>query len=357
MRACPEIAEIVLVVAPEDVERARWLLFRPDGDKPERVVAGGATRTESVRLGIQEASPESDLVVVHDGARPLVTPELVARCLAAAAVHGAVVAALPATDTVKQADGEGVVTATLDRSQLWLAQTPQVFRRRLLEAALEAAAAQGASGTDDASLVERLGHPVHLVPGDPDNLKVTWPEDLARAERHMSRRNDMPAKGEELRAGIGYDAHRFSEGRPLVLAGVVFPGERGLHGHSDADVVCHAICDALLGAMGAGDIGQHFPDSDPSYAGASSLALLARVAGMARGAGWEIASVDAVVIAETPRLSPRLAEMRRALAEAMQTGLERVSVKGKTTEGMGFTGRREGVAAHAVALVRRAAAG
>jgi 2-C-methyl-D-erythritol 4-phosphate cytidylyltransferase/2-C-methyl-D-erythritol 2,4-cyclodiphosphate synthase len=353
LRACPEVEQLVLVVAPADVERARRLL-RPDARRRESVVPGGTERRQSVRAGLAEVSPASDLVLVHDGARPFVTPELVSRCLAAAARTGAAVAALPATDTVKEAAADGTVLRTLDRSRLWLVQTPQAFRREVLQRAHEEVEAEVAS-TDDAALVERLGLPVEIVMGDPHNVKITSPGDLEQAARFLQQGAREESREVGIRSGIGFDAHRFAEGRALVLGGVQFPGERGLLGHSDADVVCHAICDAVLGAMAAGDIGQHFPDSDPHFAGISSLALLTRVAAMAQAAGWEVGNIDIVVIAEAPRLAPRVPEMRRALAAAMEISPERVSVKGKTTEGMGFTGRGEGIAAHALCLLRRAA--
>lgn len=369
------------MVAPADVERARLCFAQAqrgerrkeigDGLSPFTshlsrfaVVAGGEERQASVRAGLAEISPDCDWVLVHDAARPFLRSELIRRCLEAVGRHEAVVAALPATDTVKEVGEEGAVAATLDRSRLWLVQTPQVFRYSLLAEAHAAAAGDGFVGTDDASLVERLGHRVHVVSGDPENIKITYEEDLRRAEQHLQffrgSQGQALYQGEHtmgrerpLRAGIGYDAHPFMEGRALVLAGVRFPGERGLAGHSDADVVCHAICDALLGAMGAGDIGQHFPDTDPQYAGISSLALLARVGALMRQAGWELENVDAVMIAEAPRIAARLPEMRAALAGALGTELERVSVKGKTTEGLGFTGRGEGIASQAMVLLRK----
>jgi len=343
---------MVLLVAPSDVERARRTLLRPDGDRTEKVAAGGTERCASVRAGLAEVSPAAELVLVHDGARPFVTPELVARTLAAAAAHGAAVAALPSTDTLKEVAEDWSVTATLDRSHIWQVQTPQAFRRELLVRA-HAAAEPGAPATDDAALVERLGHPVKVVLGDANNRKITRPEDLVWAEGVLAQRAGEEGLETEFRSGVGYDAHPLVEGRPLILAGVLFPGEPGLLGHSDADVVCHAICDALLGAAAAGDIGRHFPDSDPQFAGANSLSLLARVAEMVRAEGWEIGNVDTVVVAERPRLADRVAEMRGALAEAMNIGVMRVSVKGKTTEGMGFTGRREGMVAHAIGTLHR----
>jgi 2-C-methyl-D-erythritol 4-phosphate cytidylyltransferase/2-C-methyl-D-erythritol 2,4-cyclodiphosphate synthase len=344
-----------LVVAPADVERARRLLLADPGIAGHhvtlKIVAGGAARQDSVRAGLAEINPSCGFVLVHDAARPFLSADLIRRCLVGAAQHGAILAATPATDTVKDVGREGEVTATLDRRRLWLAQTPQVFRRQLLLDAHEQAAAASFIGTDDASLVEHMGRRVHVVLGDVDNIKITWPEDLTRAERYLSTSQHTAGRDMTLRTGIGYDAHAFQEGRTLVLGGVKFLGETGLAGHSDADVLCHAICDAVLGAAGAGDIGLHFPDSDPQYSGVSSLSLLARVAEIIASAGWSVQNVDAVVIAETPRIAPRVEEMRRALAGALGVETGKVSLKGTTTEGLGFTGRREGIASQAVALL------
>jgi 2-C-methyl-D-erythritol 4-phosphate cytidylyltransferase/2-C-methyl-D-erythritol 2,4-cyclodiphosphate synthase len=353
-RACDEIGELVLVVAAEDVERARRELLSGGAAKSERAVAGGAQRQESVAAALAEVSLGSDLVIIHDGARPFVKPELIRRCLEGAAAGGAAIAALPSTDTVKEVSPEGAVVATLDRGRLWLVQTPQAFRRDLIVRAHQEAAEAGVLGTDDASLVERIGHAVQVVMGDTDNVKITWPEDVRRAEHALARNREVMPGRPAIRSGIGYDAHRFAQDRPLVLAGVKVRAEGGLLGHSDADVVCHAVCDALLGAIGAGDIGQHFPDTDPRYAGISSLSLLERVSRLVRDSGWEIENVDAVVVAEEPRIAPYIAEMRRALGEAMEIEAGRVSVKGKTTEGMGFTGRGEGIASQAIAVLRPA---
>jgi 2-C-methyl-D-erythritol 4-phosphate cytidylyltransferase/2-C-methyl-D-erythritol 2,4-cyclodiphosphate synthase len=354
-RGCPEIGEIILVVAPEDVERARRLL-RAKADRSERVVAGGAERQASVGAALEEVRASTQLVVVHDAARPFAKRELVQRCLEQARLHGAVAAAVRATDTVKEADPEGVVRATLDRFRIWLVQTPQAFRRELLAEAHRSAAAAGVTATDDAFLVERLGHPVWLVEGDPDNIKITHPEDVRRSEQALRRRGGRLSSRATTRCGIGYDAHRFAEDRPLVLAGVQLRESRGLLGHSDGDLVCHAICDALLGAIGEGDIGRHFPDSDPAYRGINSLSLLQRVGHTIQTCGWEVENIDVVVIAEEPRLAPHAEKMRQALAEAVGIEAGRISVKGKTTEGLGFIGRGEGMAAQAIAVLRQSPA-
>jgi 2-C-methyl-D-erythritol 4-phosphate cytidylyltransferase/2-C-methyl-D-erythritol 2,4-cyclodiphosphate synthase len=263
----------------------------------------------------------------------------------AAARDGAALAAVAATDTVKRA-GPGApprVAATLDRRELWLAQTPQGFRRDLLLRAYQAAGADASAATDECGLVERLGAPVTLVPGEPGNFKITSPEDVDRA-RALT---EAP-----VASGVAYDCHRFAPGRRLVLGGVEFEGD-GLLGHSDADVCAHAIGDALLGAAGLGDLGRHFPDTDPRWEGVSSLRLLREIAARVAEAGWRIGNADVTLAARRPRIAPRSDEMRERLAEALGVAPSQVNVKATTGEGMGFVGRGEGIAAHAVALLFR----
>jgi len=230
-------------------------------------------------------------------------------------------------------------------------QTPQVFRYATLLKAHEAAESQGYEATDDAAVVERIGETVWLVRGEETNLKVTTPADLDLAASILGRREGMT----DVRVGHGFDVHRFDPTRPCILGGVVVPHEAGLAGHSDADVVTHAIMDAALGALALGDIGQHFPDTDPAYTDASSLELAQHVARLVAERGYRITTVDATVIAEAPKIAPHAGEMRRRLAEALGCEPGRVSVKGTTTEGLGFTGRREGIAALAVVVVRQVA--
>jgi 2-C-methyl-D-erythritol 4-phosphate cytidylyltransferase/2-C-methyl-D-erythritol 2,4-cyclodiphosphate synthase len=235
------------------------------------------------------------------------------------------------------------VAATLDRRELWLAQTPQGFRRDLLVRAYQAAGAEASFATDECGLVERLGAPVTLVPGEPGNFKITSPEDVARA-RALT---EAP-----VASGVAYDCHRFEAGRKLILGGVEFEGD-GLLGHSDADVCAHAIGDAILGAAGLGDLGRHFPDTDPRWAGVSSLRLLREITALAAAAGWRLGNADVTLAARRPRIAPRAAEMRGRLAEALGVSPSQVNVKATTGEGMGFVGRGEGIAATAVALLVR----
>jgi 2-C-methyl-D-erythritol 4-phosphate cytidylyltransferase/2-C-methyl-D-erythritol 2,4-cyclodiphosphate synthase len=344
-RRSPQISEIILVAHPHDTERARELIASGPPDKTEKAVSGGPTRQESVWLGLQESSQDADIIVVHDAARPFVRQHLIHQCIEQAAAHGACTAAVPCSDTVKRADGD-TVAQTLDRRNLWLVQTPQAFRRDLIIEAHESARRDGISdSTDDAQLVERLGKPVRIVQGSADNMKITEPADMALAEALLA---NGPA-----RIGFGHDAHRISRQRALVLGGVAFEGECGLEGHSDADLICHAACDALLGASGLGDLGQHFPDTDERYKGVSSLALLKDVAEMVGAAGWQVENLDVTLVADHPRIAPVSTRMRRNLAQAIGIEDARVSVKATTSEGLGFVGRREGMASYAVCFLRR----
>ena len=342
LAACPAVDALVAVVPPG--EEARGEAELAGLGKPARAVAGGAARADSVRNGLA-AADEHAIVLVHDAARPFASPALAQRVAEAAARDGAALAALPVTDTVKRAAaaGDARVAETLDRRTLWLAQTPQGFRRDLLLRAYDAAGPAASDATDECSLVERLGAPVTLVPGEPGNFKITGPEDLARARAAV----EAP-----VAMGVGYDTHRFAAGRRLVLGGVEFEGD-GLLGHSDADVCAHAIGDAILGAAGLGDLGRHFPDTDPRWKGVSSLVLLREIARKAAERGWAIGNADVTLAARRPKIAPRAEEMRARLAEALGVSPAQVNVKATTGEGMGFVGREEGIAAHAVALLVR----
>jgi len=313
--------------------------------KPLRVVAGGARRQDSVAAAFRAVPARTDVIVVHDAARPFASADLIARTIAAAAESGAALAAVAARDTVKQSDGS-VVRATLDRRTIFLAQTPQAFRRDVLRDAL----ALSSDATDEASLAEQAGHTVRIVEGEATNIKITTQEDLAMAEA-INRAGGAPAGA--ARVGTGYDLHRLVEGRLLILGGVTIPFDRGLAGYSDADAVCHAVTDAILGAAGAGDIGRHFPNTDPQWQGASSIDLLRRAMAVVRQMGLTVGNVDATVIAERPKLVPHIDAMRANLAEALGVSLDRISVKGKTNEGVGELGRSEAIAVHAVALLNR----
>jgi 2-C-methyl-D-erythritol 4-phosphate cytidylyltransferase/2-C-methyl-D-erythritol 2,4-cyclodiphosphate synthase len=338
--AHPEVDAVRVVIHPDDrqlydLAAAGLGLLEP--------VPGGAQRQDSVRLGLQSlADLKPDRVLIHDGARPLVDFGLVSRVIAALAEHPGAIPAMPVSDTIKRG-ADGLVAGTVDRANLWRAQTPQGFRYAEILAAHEQVAGQEL--TDDAAVAEAAGLPVALVAGSEDNMKVTTAEDIARASRLF------PAGG-EIRMGSGYDVHRFAEGDGVWLCGVKVPHDASLEGHSDADVALHALTDAVLGAIAAGDIGRHFPPSDARWKGAASHLFLAHAAALVRGLGGEITGVDVTIICERPKVGPHRPAMTTRVAEILGIPAYRVSVKATTTEGLGFTGRREGIAAQAVATVR-----
>ena len=343
---CPQIGEIVLVAGKN---RAFVEQQAVGCTKPVQIVAGGATRAESAKNGVLAAHGE--LVAVHDAARPFVSPAVIAAVLEAAARCGAAAPAVPVKDTIKQAvpgDGKTVpeaclVHSTTDRSTLYAVQTPQCFDRTQYLAALQELDAEKARlVTDDCSLFELTGRSVQLTQGDYANLKITTREDLPR-----------PVQKEEtrMRIGHGYDVHRLVEGRKLILGGVEIPFEKGLLGHSDADVLAHAVMDAVLGAAALGDIGQHFPDNDPAYAGADSLELARHVARILSEHGYRVENIDATILCQRPKLAPHIPAMRANLAAAFGLPVDAVSVKATTEEHLGFTGEGLGIAAHAVALI------
>jgi len=310
------------------------------------VVEGGERRQDSVTNAFHAVAPSSQVIVVHDAARPLVSPALIERTIDAAVKHGAAIAALQARDTVKRGDAAGIIRGTIPREEIFLAQTPQAFRVGVLRDALALASAQS-DATDEAMLAEQAGHAVHLVEGDPQNLKITTPEDLAIAERLVR----VDGRSASIRIGNGYDLHRLVAGRPLILGGVTIPFDKGLEGHSDADAVCHAVTDAILGAASAGDIGRHFPNTDPAFRNANSLELLTQAVEVVRRDGYGVANVDVVVVAQRPRLAPYVDAMRASLARALGIHDGQVSVKGKTNEGVDSVGAGESIAVHAVALI------
>ena len=347
LEASPLVTDIVLVLRPEDMDFCRRQVIEPGAfAKIRAVVPGGAERRESVYLGLQQT--EADIVLVHDAVRPFFSDELIARVVEATRAHGAALPGLQVVETIKEVE-DGRVVGTPDRERLWRAQTPQGFDRRLLQRAHDEAGSAG-QATDDAMLVERLGHVVHLVQGESDNLKITTPSDLMWAEWRIEEREQAMAAG-GMRIGQGYDVHRLVADRDLVLGGVVVPFELGLHGHSDADVLTHAIIDALLGALSAGDIGRLFPDNDAQYKNISSLLLLEKVRDLMVERCAQITHLDAVVMAQRPKLAPYIDEMRQVLADTLAVDVERVSLKATTTERLGFVGREEGMAAQAVALL------
>jgi 2-C-methyl-D-erythritol 4-phosphate cytidylyltransferase / 2-C-methyl-D-erythritol 2,4-cyclodiphosphate synthase len=344
----PRIADVVVVLPPE---QTTFALAGVDARRAQalRVVKGGERRQDSVANGFDAVAPGADVILIHDAARPFVSAELIDRTIDAASRHGAAIAALQSRDTVKRVAGDGWIIETIPRETIYLAQTPQGFRRDVLSAAIEMGRS-GVDATDEAALAERAGYHVHVVDGDPGNMKITTEEDLEVARRRMGggpRRSSATLQV----VGTGYDLHRLVEGRPLVIGGVTIPFERGALGHSDADVACHAATDAILGAACLGDIGRHFPDSDPRWQDADSLALLRDAARLVHEQGYEVGNLDITVILERPKIQDAIDEMRRRLAAALGVDFARVSVKGKTNEGVDAIGRGEAIAAHAVALL------
>lgn len=341
---------LTIIGQPGDLEECRKAveLLRPLGGVTERIryVAGGASRQDSVRCGLQSLAdaPGDAVVLVHDAARPFVSVDLIERCIASAVEYGSGVAAVPVHDTIRRADENDVPVQTVDRTGLWAMQTPQAFRLDLLRRASDRAEQTGFQGTDEASLVEQL-QGVRLVKGDRENIKITTSDDLRFAEQWLGGR--MP----EMRVGCGYDIHRLVEGRDLWLGGVKIPYDRGLDGHSDADVALHAICDALLGAAGMPDIGQLYPNTDESITGASSIGFLMDVADRLASAGWTVMNVDCTLIAERPKIGPYVSRMREKISYALKIEPARVGIKATTNEGLDDTGAGAGIACHAAACL------
>ena len=342
----PRVREIVVVLPPGAPDALVLGGYDVAAGPAIRVARGGARRQDSVANAFNDVSPDADVVLIHDAARPFVSAALIDRTIDAAAAHGAAITAVQSRDTVKRVGADGVVSETIPRETIYLAQTPQGFRRDVLAAAIAAGQA-GVEGTDEAALAERAGYPVHVVHGDPGNVKITTADDLEAA------RGRMAGSGRPGRhcVGTGYDLHVLVEGRPLVIGGVTVASDRGALGHSDADVACHAATDAILGAASLGDIGRHFPDTDPRWKDADSLVLLAEAARMLRDRGYAVGNLDVTVILERPKIKDAIDEMRARLASALGIDVAGVSVKGKTNEGVDAIGRGEAIAAHAVALL------
>ena len=303
-----------------------------------KLVAGGSSRPESVMNGLLASSKKYALI--HDGARPFITAELISEVLRCARECGASAPAVPVVDTIKEADGDGYITCTLDRSKLRAIATPQIFRADLYKEVI----ADEVDSFDDCQLFEKAGYPVRLVPGDAKNFKITTRDDIARAKQQMGI--------SEFRIGHGYDVHRLVEDRKLIIGGVDIPFDKGLLGHSDADVLLHAISDAVLGAASLRDIGYHFPDTDPKWEGADSRMLLRECVRLVNEKGYRVANVDATILCQRPKLAPYIDKMRSNIAEDMKISEDAVSVKATTEEGLGFTGEGKGIASHAVVLIR-----
>ncbi|MFT0859900.1 bifunctional 2-C-methyl-D-erythritol 4-phosphate cytidylyltransferase/2-C-methyl-D-erythritol 2,4-cyclodiphosphate synthase [Ancylobacter sp. G4_0304] len=340
----PGIRHVQIVVHPDHAALYEQAVAGLPGILPP--VAGGATRQASVRAGLEAlAADPPELVLIHDAARPFVAPRLIADGIAAAARYGAAVPGLVLVDTIKSVPEHGYVGTGPDRNGLRSVQTPQGFRYDLILAAHRKLATKG-DLTDDAAVAEAAGHRVALFPGDPANTKLTLPEDFVTAE------NKLLAELADVRTATGFDVHAFAPGDHVMLGGIAIPHDFGLTGHSDADVVLHALTDALLGTIGDGDIGHHFPPSDPQWKGASSDRFLAHAVERVRAQGGRIAHLDATIICEAPKVGPHREAMRESIARIAGVTVSRVGVKATTSEKLGFAGRREGIACMAAATVR-----
>lgn len=357
--------DAIYVVASEDqIEKAEAILLQISDaeNKIKGVLAGGDSRQESVFVGLCKLRNAADIVLIHDAARPFVTEDVINRVINMANEDGAAISAVPVKDTIKTGK-DGVFEETLPREILYSVQTPQGFKYETVMVAHEKAIEDGFTGTDDAVLLERMGIKVHIADGDYNNIKLTTQEDMSLGQVIARNQDAFPGSGqgsqqggshnmEGYRIGNGFDVHAFAEGHDLIIGGVKIPHEKGLLGHSDADVLIHALMDALLGAAALPDIGWHFPDSDEEFSGISSILLLERVKELLDEKRYLIQNIDVTVICERPKLSPYRDEIREKLADALGINLSQVGVKATTTEKLGFTGRGEGIAAQAAVLLK-----
>lgn len=342
----PEVDEIKVVIHPDDADLYKNATEECGSGKLSAAATGGASRQASVLRGLEALTASApDVVLIHDAARPFVSAKTISNVIAALRERPAALAALPVTDTLKRTSGDGLVTETVARAGLWRAQTPQGFQFAPILDAHRAAAAKGLDTfTDDAAIAEWAGLKVAVVEDSIGNIKITTAEDLELADRQMT-------SAREPRTGTGFDVHRFTDGDHVWLGGVKIPHTHKLEGHSDADVVLHALTDALLGAIGDGDIGQHFPPSDPKWKGAASRLFLEDAARRIREIGGQIGNVDITVLAEAPRVGPHRPAMQQLIGDVLGLPPNRVGIKATTMECMGFVGRREGIAAMATATV------
>jgi 2-C-methyl-D-erythritol 4-phosphate cytidylyltransferase/2-C-methyl-D-erythritol 2,4-cyclodiphosphate synthase len=354
--AVEQVIQVVIAIPLEHIKTAESIL---KGLAHPRVhfTAGGSSRQESVHNGVSHIVQDADIIMVHDAVRPICSRDMMQRVIEAAWERGAAVPGIPATDTIQRVSRRGRILATPPRRELYAIQTPQAFHAGILKAALDRARDKGFLGTDESSVVRWAGHPVVVVPGSPDNIKITRPTDLELAEILIAKgargTNGIAMNKSNLRVGQGIDYHRFLEGRKLILGGVDIPYEKGLEGHSDADVLSHAVCDALLGAAGLGDIGRHFPDTDPAHRGRSSLEFLQEVRAKIEAEGWIIQNVDATLLLQRPKVAPHALLMRQHIAGSLGIPVAQVNIKATTTEGMNAEGREEGISAQAIALISK----
>jgi|YelNatPaOPRAMG01_1025707.scaffolds.fasta_scaffold16621_3 2-C-methyl-D-erythritol 4-phosphate cytidylyltransferase/2-C-methyl-D-erythritol 2,4-cyclodiphosphate synthase len=342
-----DIQWIVVAASRRDMERIKEITL--SYSKVLQVVEGGESRQESVFSGLQALPNNCEIVLVHDAARPLISRQLISAIIDTIRVKGSAVPGIPIRDTVKRAHN-GVVTETVPRDNLWAVQTPQGARRETLLHAFHTLGARIRDLTDEASVLEAIGFPVHIVDGEVSNLKLTVPEDIPLMEFYLMTTPQSPAT---YRTGMGYDVHQFVKSRELWLGGVHIPHTLGLKGHSDADAALHALCDALLGGAGLGDIGVLFPDTDPAHENRASMEFVEETADLLKRNGWKIENVDLTILAETPKIGPWRNLMIDRIASGLQVERDRVNIKATTSEKMGFVGRSEGIACWAIATLSR----
>jgi len=340
------VDSIIIVTKSEDIEETRRI--SENYPKVKCITLGGAERFDSVKIAFTWVPENADIVAIHDAARPLITTEYIDELIALTLEHGAVCPVGRVVDTVKRSLDGKLISDTLDRNELFAAQTPQMFKREIYKTALDFAKKEAFSFTDDASIVEHMGHPVYLSINPKPNVKITRPDDVEYARLYLKER------ASQMKIGHGYDVHKLVPDRALILGGVKLDYSMGLLGHSDADVLVHAIMDALIGALGLGDIGKHFPDTDERYKGISSILLLEQVKALIFENGYKVGNIDATVIAQKPKLLPHISQMRDNIAKALDCSVDLINVKATTEEGLGFTGTLEGISAHAVALIEKA---
>ena len=342
------VDELVVVVKADEMCDVAQIVNKTVKNKPYKLVNGGACRAESAKNGFEARDKNSDFVAIHDAARCLITPEMIDKTVARAHELGAATAVCGVFDTVKTVDESGKIISTIPRQTVFRAQTPQVFKCDVYQTALDLCDDLG-SITDDNMMVENTGASIYAVDLGPTNIKITTCEDLTLAKNILTERGQTQLAG--FRIGHGYDVHKLVEGRKLIIGGVDIPYEKGLLGHSDADVLLHAIMDALLGAASLGDIGRHFPDTNDEYRGVSSMHLLTRVNELIQSRGYKVANVDATLVMQKPKIASYVPKMIENIAFALGISSDQVNVKATTEEHLGFTGREEGASAHSVALL------
>lgn len=365
-----KVDDLIVAVGEDEVETVKRILRTASGLKPWKVTVGGSERQYSIANGLKLVPEQTDIVLVHDAARPLVSVKTIDEVIEAAEKFGGSIAAVREKNTVKVIDNDDFVKSTPRRAELVEVQTPQGFKKDILFRAYAQAEVDNFLGTDDAMLVERIGEKIKIVWSEYKNIKITTPEDIKIVASLIEKENEEVEKYEEIfepvknssaqhtaasvtKTGIGYDVHKLVPNRKLILGGVEIDHKLGLDGHSDADVLIHAIIDALLGAAALGDIGQHFPDTDNKFKGADSCKLLAKVYDMVRAVGYGIVNIDSIVVAQKPKLAPHILKIREKLAEILRLDSDCISVKAKTEEGLGFTGHEQGISAYAVVGIEK----